>query len=85
MPNPKAGTVSPTPEVVAQKFMKGTLRWKTEPKFPLLHQMVGKISHDSAHLVDNAQALINAVGKANIKNVFIASSMGPSVEIEIEE
>ena len=85
MPNPKAGTISPTPEVVAQKFMKGTLRWKTEPKFPLLHQMVGKASHDSAHLVANAQALIRAVGKANIKNVFIATSMGPSVEIEIEE
>ncbi len=85
MPNPKAGTISSNPEEVAKKFMKGTLRWKTEPKFPILHQMVGKLSYDTAKLTENAQALINAVGKANIKNVFVASSMGPSVEIEIEE
>lgn len=85
MPNPKAGTISPNPEEVAKKFMKGTLRWKTEPKFPILHQMIGKLSYETKNLSENAQALINAVGKANIKNVFVASSMGPSVEIEIEE
>jgi large subunit ribosomal protein L1 len=85
MPNPKAGTISPNPEEVAKKFMKGTLRWKTEPKFPILHQMIGKLSYETKNLSENAQALINAVGKVNIKNVFIASSMGPSVEIEIEE
>jgi len=85
MPNPKAGTVSATPEEVAKKFMKGTLRWKTEPKFPIIHQMVGKMSYDSKNLVENAQAFINAVGKANIKNAFITSSMGLSVEIELEK
>lgn len=85
MPNPKAGTISTSPDEVAKKFMKGTLRWKTEPKFPILHQMVGKLSYDTVKLVENAQALVNAVGKTNIKNVFVASSMGPSVEIEIEE
>lgn len=85
MPNPKAGTVSATPEEVAKKFMKGTLRWKTEPKFPIIHQMIGKLSYDSKQLTENAQAFINAVGKAQIKNVFIASSMGLSVGVEIEE
>jgi len=85
MPNPKAGTVSTTPEEVAKKFMKGTLRWKTEPKFPIIHQMVGKLSYDSKNLVENAQAFIDAVGKTQIKSVFITSSMGLSVGIEIEE
>ncbi len=85
MPNPKAGTVSTTPEEVAKKFMKGTLRWKTEPKFPIIHQMIGKVSYDSKNLVENAQAFIDTVGKAQIKSVFIASSMGLSVGIEIEE
>jgi large subunit ribosomal protein L1 len=85
MPNPKAGTVSATPEEVAKKFMKGTLRWKTEPKFPIIHQMVGKLSYDSKNLVENAQAFIDAVGKTQIKSVFITSSMGLSVGIEIEE
>lgn len=85
MPNPKAGTVSATPEEVAKKFMKGTLRFKTEPKFPIIHQMIGKLSYDSKNLVENAQAFIDAVGKAQIKSVFITSSMGLSVGIEIEE
>lgn len=85
MPNPKAGTVSATPEEVAKKFMKGTLRWKTEPKFPLIHQLIGKLSYDSKNLTENAQAFINAVGKAQIKSMFIASSMGPSIEIEMEK
>lgn len=85
MPNPKAGTVSATPEEVAKKFMKGTLRWKTEPKFPIIHQMIGKLSYDSKQLTENAQAFIDAVGKAQIKNVFIASSMGLSIGIEIEQ
>jgi len=85
MPNPKAGTVSANPEEVAKKFLKGTLRWKTEPKFPLIHQLIGKLSYDSKNLVENAQAFINSVGKAQIKSMFIASSMGPSIEIEIEK
>lgn len=85
MPNPKAGTVSPNPEEVANKFKKGTLRWKTEPKFPLIHQMIGKLSYDSKNLTENAQAFINAVGKIQIKGLFITSSMSPSIEIEIEK
>ena len=85
MPNPKAGTVSTTPEEVAKKFMKGTLRWKTEPKFPIIHQLIGKLSYESKILTENAQAFINAVGKTQIKSMFIASSMGPSIEIEVEK
>ncbi len=85
MPNPKAGTISTNPDEVVKKFEKGTLRFKTEPKFPILHQMIGKKSHESAHLVANADALIKAVGKMHIKNVFLATTMSPSIEIEIEE
>lgn len=85
MPNPKAGTVSTTPEEVAKKFMKGTLRWKTEPKFPLIHQQIGKLSYESNKLVENAQAFVNVVGKAQIKRMYIASSMGPSIEVEMEK
>lgn len=85
MPNPKAGTVSPNPEEVAKKFEKGTLRWKAEPKFPLLHQMVGKISMESGKLVDNARAFIQSVGKAHVRSVFIKTTMSPSMKIDIEK
>ena len=85
MPNPKAGTVSPNPEEVAKKFEKGTLRWKAEPKFPLLHQMVGKISMESGKIVDNARAFITSVGKAHVRSVFIKTTMSPSMKVDIEK
>jgi large subunit ribosomal protein L1 len=85
MPNPKAGTVSPNPEEVAKKFEKGTLRWKTEPKFPLIHQMIGKTSFEEAQLMENAQAFMNAVGKAHIKAAFIKTTMSPSLKLDVEK
>lgn len=84
MPNPKAGTVSQTPEEVVKKFAKGTLRWKTEEKFPLIHQMIGKISAEDKALSENAQTFIQSVGKVHIKQAYIKTTMSPSVKIDIE-
>ena len=83
MPNPKAGTVSMKPEEVVKKFEKGMLRWKTEAKFPLIHQMIGKISFAEKKLIANAEKFISAVGKVHIKNAFIKSTMSPSVKLEL--
>lgn len=85
MPNPKAGTISTTPEEVVKKFSKGVLRWKTEPKFPLIHQMIGKLSLETKALVENAVKFINAVGKPHIRKAFIKSTMSPSVKIDLEK
>lgn len=84
MPNPKAGTISTNPEEVAKKFLKGTLRFKSESKFPLMHQMVGKLSFTDAKLAENIVAFILAVGKINIKEAYVASSMSPSVRLDLE-
>lgn len=81
MPNPKNGTVSATPEEVAKKFEKGTLRFKSESKFPLLHIAIAKISLPTEHIAANAEALLGAVGKNNISAVFIKSSMSPSLRV----
>lgn len=85
MPNPKAGTITPTPEVVVKKFSKGILRWKTEVKFPLIHQMIGKISFETDSLADNAKKFISAVGKPHIKKIIIKSTMSPSVKLDVEK
>jgi large subunit ribosomal protein L1 len=84
MPNPKAGTVSPNPEDAAKKFEKGTLRWKAESKFPIIHQLVAKLPHETNAIVENATAFMNAVGKKNIRNVFIKSSMSPSLKVNLD-
>ena len=85
MPNPKAGTISPNPEEVAKKFQKGVLRWKTEAKFPLIHQMIGKISFEDKDIVENAKAFLESVKKNHIKKAFLKSTMSPSVKIDIEK
>lgn len=83
MPNPKSGTISITPEEVVKKFSKGVLRWKTEAKFPLIHQIIGKISLETKPLVENAEKFILAVGKPHIKKAFIKSTMSPSVKLDL--
>ena len=85
MPNPKAGTISAKPEEVAKKFTKGMLRWKTEVKFPLIHQMIGKISLDDKALVENAAAFVGAVGTGHILHAFIKTTMSPSLKLNLEK
>lgn len=85
MPNPKAGTVSPNPEEVAKKFEKGTMQWKTEAKFPLVHQMVAKISSEEKQIEENVLAFLQSVGRTNIQSAFIKSSMSPSLQLDLKE
>ncbi len=81
MPNPKAGTISQKPEEVAKKFEKGVLRWKTEPKAPLIHQMLGKISMREEELINNIEKFIDSVGKKHILKAFVKTTMSPSIRI----
>ena len=84
MPNPKVGTVSANPEEVAKKFQKGTLRWKAEPKAPLIHQMVAKLPSEPKEIAANIIAFIQSVGKKNIKDAFVKSTMSPALKINME-
>jgi len=84
MPNPKAGTISPTPDVIVKKFQKGVLRWKTEAKFPLVHQMIGKISFDEKSLTANANKFIESVGIIHIIRAYVKTTMSPSIKLEIK-
>ena len=84
-PNPKQGTLTSEPEKAAEKFKSGVLRWKTEPKFPLIHQMIGKLSYKTENLIENAIIFLRSVGKNNIKEAYIKSTMSPSVKLTLEE
>lgn len=84
MPNPKTGTVSTNPEETKNKFMKGVIRWKSEAKFPLLHQLIGKISYKEEAIEDNIRIFIQSVGKTHIKKAFIKTTMSPSMRLDIE-
>ncbi len=84
MPNPKTGTISDRPDEVVKKFAKGDFRWKSEAKAPLIHLMVGKISHGNKELLENTEILIKSIGKSNIKSAYLKTTMSPALRVEIE-
>lgn len=83
MPSPKSGTITPNPEAKAKEFAAGKTVVKAEPKFPLMHVTVGKVSQPEAELVANAQALIDAVKTRNIGKAVLASTMSPGVKLQL--
>ncbi|MGB9911694.1 MAG: hypothetical protein ACPLKP_03830 [Microgenomates group bacterium] len=83
MPNPKAGTIGENPEELAKKF-QGKTHFKTEPKAPLIHLVIGKVNQPEEELEKNFLALVEAVGVKNIKKAAIAPTMGPGIKIKLE-
>ena len=93
MPNPKSGTVSDDVVGAIKAVKAGRVEFKMD-KAANIGVGVGKRSFTTAQLVENAQAVIEAVGKARpasfkgtgyIKNVAISSSMSPGVRIAASE
>ena len=83
MPNPKTGTISLKPEEVAKKFAGGLMKWKSEVKFPLIHQMIGKISADDKAIAENVEGFIKSVGQDKVKTVFMKTTMSPALQISV--
>jgi large subunit ribosomal protein L1 len=81
MPNPKAGTIGVNTDDLIKKFSGNTVRFKTESKSPIIHVTIGKTKSTVSDLVANIDAYLNAIGRKNIKDAYLASSMSPSVKI----
>lgn len=92
MPNPKAGTVV-QPEDLAravQELKAGRVEFRND-KTGNLHIPVGKASFAHEALVENAQAVIDAVNRQKptavkgvyIKKATITTTMGPSVRLDL--
>ncbi len=88
MPNPKSGTV--TMDVV--KAIKDTKAGKVEyrlDKTAIIHCPIGKKSFGREKLLENYEALIDAIVKAKpsaakgqyLKSITLASTMGPGVKV----
>lgn len=81
MPNPKAGTISPTPEKVADKLKGGEITWKTESDFPIIHQVIGKMSFKDKQLAENYKAMVKSISPLKIKGITVKSSMSPGIKV----
>lgn len=92
MPNPKTGTVSPTPEKTVEELKKGKANYRTD-KAGIVHTIIGKASMDVKALTENAQTIISLIKKlkpsavkgAYIQNIVVCASMGPSVKVKIDK
>jgi large subunit ribosomal protein L1 len=84
MPSPKKGTLVEDVEKAKKKLQSGTIHYKSESKFPILHQVVGKVSFTTKQLKENIDALIKAINKKYINEVYITGSMTPSIKVLLE-
>ena len=93
MPNPKSGTVTDDVAAGIKAVKAGRVEFKMD-KACNIGVGVGKRSFTAAQLIENATAVIEAVGKAKpatfkghnyIKTVALSSSMSPGVHIASTE
>ncbi len=92
MPNPKTGTVTFDVAKAVKEIKAGKVEYRVD-KTGIVHAPVGKLSFGVDKLLDNANALIEAVQKAKpaaakgkyVKAMYIASTMGPSVSLTASE
>lgn len=82
MPNPKNGTITENPALKKKELEGGQTTIKTEKKAPLMHITLGKASMETKDLVENLQALIEALGLKTQK-LSISSTMSPSVKVSL--
>lgn len=92
MPNPKSGTVTPNVAKAIADVKAGKVEYRLD-KFNIIHSFIGKKSFATDDLVNNFNALIEAIVKAKpaaakgqyIKKVSIASTMGPGIIVDVKE
>jgi len=92
MPNPKAGTVTPTPGKAIKEIAGGRVEYRTD-KQGQIHQIFGKVSFGDAELRENLRTFIKAVVDAKpsavkgtfIKNATVATSMGPGIKLDVNK
>lgn len=90
MPNPKTETITADIKKTIGELKKGKVMFRSDDSGNI-HQMIGKLSFDDQKLVENYNAFLEAVKKAKpegmkgtyLKQVYLTSSMGPSVKVEL--
>jgi large subunit ribosomal protein L1 len=88
MPNPKSGTVTMDIQKALDDIKAGKVEYRLD-KANIIHCIIGKKSFTEEQLVENANALIQAIAKAKpaaakgqyFKSISIASSMSPGVKV----
>ena len=89
MPNPKAGTVTTDIAKAVKEAKAGKVEYRVD-KQSIVHLAIGKVSFGADKLVDNAEAVLTSLAGQKpssikgvfVKNVYVATTMGPSIKLE---
>ena len=90
MPSPKSGTVSTTLTATLSEFKKGKFEYKAD-KTGVVHVSFGKSDFDENKLGENLEALYRSIEQNRpsgvkgkyFKNLFICTTMGPSIQLDL--
>lgn len=90
MPSPKTGTVTNDVALAIEQIRKGKVEFKVD-KQAGIHLNIGKTSFSEDKLLDNSNAIIEAINEARpapikgkyIKSLFLSSTMSPALRIAL--
>ncbi|MFB4170080.1 50S ribosomal protein L1 [Virgibacillus sp. JSM 102003] len=90
MPNPKTGTVTFEIEKAVNDIKAGKVEYRVD-KSANIHVPIGKISFDNQKLVENFEAITEALVKAKpqaakgiyMRNASVTSTMGPGIKVDV--
>jgi large subunit ribosomal protein L1 len=91
MPSPKSGTVTSTLETTLAEFKKGKFEYKAD-KTGIVHVNFGKSDFTQDQLVENLTALYGSIEQNRpsgvkgkyFKSLFICTTMGSSIKLDLE-
>ncbi len=90
MPSPKSGTVSTNLTETLSDFKKGKFEYKAD-KTGVVHVNFGKVNFSKNQLIENLRSLYQSIEQNRpsgvkgkyFKSLFICTSMGPSIQLDL--
>ena len=90
MPNPKTGTVTPTPAKAVADVKKGMIEYRAD-SLGNIHSIIGKVSFNEKDLEENLTYFVNTIIKSKptsvkgvfVKNISVCTTMGPGIKLSL--
>jgi large subunit ribosomal protein L1 len=94
MPNPRAGTVAPGPDLprLINESKAGRVEFRVD-RTGNIHAPIGKASFSEEQLLENLKAFLEAIRRARpsaakgayVRKITMANTMGPGIHVDINE